>query len=229
MQTRKLIAALSLASMLASSGAYAAGIPVFDGVSAANFITSLQNDATQITALQSQVTSLQRQIDMNTGSRGMGALATSSAASQWSGVLQGIMNTTGSYSQLIGNIIAQRAVLTAQQKGKLSPAHQEILARLWQMGAIQKVIAETTATKATQQLTEIQSLSAQIDQANDPKAIADLNAALSAKKLELDNTRMQLYAAEQQMQAEQRLIELRQRELAVARLGTRETSTIRIR
>ena len=113
--------------------------------------------------------------------------------------------------------------------GKLSPAHQEILARLWQMGAIQKVIAETTATKATQQLTEIQSLSAQIDQANDPKAIADLNAALSAKKLELDNTRMQLYAAEQQMQAEQRLIELRQRELAIARLGSRETSTVRIR
>lgn len=229
MKINRIANTLALLSMLASSGAHATGIPVFDGAAAMNFLSSLENDATQITALQSQVTSLQRQIDMNTGSRGMGALATSSTASQWGGVLQGIMNTTGSYGQLIGNIIAQRTVLTAQQKGKLSPAHQEILARLWQMGAIQKVIAETTATKATQQLTEIQSLSAQIDQANDPKAIADLNAALSAKKLELDNTRMQLYAAEQQMQAEQRLIELRQRELAIARLGSRETSTVRIR
>lgn len=219
---------LALLSMLASS-AHAAGIPVFDATTAANFLSTLENDKTKISALQFQLDKMQQQIQMNTGSRGMGALATSSTASQWGGVLQSIMNTTGNYGQLIGNIIAQRAVLTAQQKGKLSPAHQEILARLWQMGAIQKVIAETTATKATQQLTEIQSLSARIDQANDPKAIADLNAALSAKKLELDNTRLQLYAAEQQMQAEQRLIELRQRELAVARLGTRETSTVRIR
>lgn len=221
--------ALFLVSLLTSQGANATGIPVFDGAAAMNFLSSLENDATQITALQSQVGKMQLQIQMNTGSRGMGALATSGTASEWSGVLQQVMNVTGSYGQVIANVISQRALLTAQQKAKMSPVQQEILTRLWQLGAIQKVMAEVTTTKASRQLTEIQMLSSQIDNASDPKAIADLNAAMAAKKLELDNTRLQLYAMEQQMQAEQKMIELRQQEMEIMRAGTTSSVAVHIR
>lgn len=213
----------------APAPAHATGIPVFDGAAAMNFLSSLENDATQITALQSQVGKMQQQIQMNTGSRGMGALATSGTASEWGGVLQQVMNVTGSYGQVIANVISQRALLTAQQKAKLSPVQQEILARMWQLGVIQKVMAEVTTTKASRQLTEIQSLSNQIDNANDPKAIADLNAAMAAKKLELDNTKLQLYAMEQQMQAEQKMIEMRQRELAIQNRGTSADMQVTVR
>lgn len=221
--------ALFLVSLLTSQGANATGIPVFDGAAAMNFLSSLENDATQITALQSQVGKMQQQIQMNTGSRGMGALATSGTASEWSGVLQQVMNVTGSYGQVIANVISQRALLTAQQKAKMSPVQQEILTRLWQLGAIQKVMAEVTTTKASRQLTEIQMLSSQIDNASDPKAIADLNAAMAAKKLELDNTKLQLYAMEQQMQAEQKMIELRQQEMEIMRAGTTSSVAVHIR
>lgn len=214
----------------ASANVQAAGIPVFDGVTAANFIQTLANDSTKIAALQSQVQSMQQQIAMNTGSRGMGSLGMSNSASQWGGVLQQVMNTSGSYGQLIGNILANQAVLTAQQKaGRLSPAQQEILSRLWQLGAIQKVMSEVTMTKASTQLTEIQALQNRIDSTNDPKAIADLNAAIAVKKLELDNTKMQISAMEQQMQSEQRMIEMRQRELAIQNRGTSADTQISIR
>lgn len=230
MQTNRIAATLTLLAVLASSDSFAAGIPVFDGVTAANFVQTLANDATKITALQSQVISMQQQIAMNTGSRGMGALSFSNASSEFGGVLQQVKNASGNYGQLIGNVIANQAVLTAQQKaGQLSPAQQEILGRLWQIGAIQRVMADLTTTTAARQLTEIQALSGQIDTANDPKVVADLNAAIAVKKLELDNTRLQLYAMEQQMQAEQKLIELRQRELATERLGSSSTIQVRIR
>ncbi|HEX5338582.1 MAG TPA: type IV secretion system protein [Gallionella sp.] len=230
MQTKRIVATLSLLAVLASSDSFAAGIPVFDGVTAANFVQTLANDATKISALQSQLQSMQQQIAMNTGSRGMGALSFSNASSGFGGVLQQVKNASGNYGQLIGNVIANQAVLTAQQKtGKLSPAQQEIFARLWQIGAIQKVMADLTTTTAARQLTEIQALSSRIDTANDPKAVADLNAAISVKKLELDNTRLQLYAMEQQMQAEQKLIEQRQRELAMERLGSSSNAQVRLR
>lgn len=230
MQTNRIIATLTLLAALASSDSFAAGIPVFDGVTAANFVQTLANDATKISALQSQVQSMQQQIAMNTGSRGMGALAFSNASSEFGGVLQQVKNASGNYGQLIGNVIANQAVLTAQQKaGQLSPAQQEILARLWQIGAIQKVMADLTTTTAARQLTEIQALSSRIDTANDPKAVADLNAAIAVKKLELDNTRLQLYAMEQQMQAEQKLIEQRQSELAMERLGSSSNAQVRLR
>jgi type IV secretion system protein VirB5 len=229
MQIRKIIVALSIASMLASSGAQATGIPVFDATTAANFLATLENDATKITALQSQVTSLQRQIDMNTGTRGMGSSAVSSAASEWGGILQQISTSTGSYGELVKSVVANQSALTPESKAKMSPAQQDIYARLWNLGAMQKVIADTTTITAARQLTEIKALSDKIDTADDPKAIADLNAALAAKKLELDNTRLHLYAMDQQMQAEQRLIEQRQRELAIESIGSRETVTIHIR
>jgi len=229
MKTINATTTLFLALLLASQGAGAAGIPVFDATTAANFLSTLENDQTKISALQSQLGNMQQQIQMNTGPRGMGALATSGTASEWGGVLQQVMNVTGNYGQMIANAIAQRALLTAQQKAGMSPAQQEILARLWQLGAIQKVMAEVTTTKASRQLTEIQALSSQIDNASDPKAIADLNAAMAAKKLELDNTRLQLHAMEQEMQGEQKMIELRQQEMEIMRAGTTSSVAVHIR
>lgn len=221
--------ALFLALLLASSGAQATGIPVFDATTAANFLSTLENDATKITALQTQVTTLQRQVDMNTGTRGMGSTALSSNASQWGTTLQNVKSSTGSYGTLIAQIVADQALMTAAQRGRLSPQQLDIVTRLWNLGAMQKVVADLTATKATTQLTEIQTLTDKIDTTNDPKAIADLNAALAAKQLELDNTRLQLYAMDQQIQAEQKLIEQRRRELIKQRSGTSSSMSVTVR
>lgn len=229
MKTINTTTALFLALLLASSGAQATGIPVFDLAAFTNYLSTQESDVTKIAALQSQVASLQHQIDMNTGTRGMGSSALSSEAVQWGGVLQQVMNSTGSYGSLVAQVIADRALMTAAQKGQMTPQQRDMLARLWHLGAVQKVMADLTTTTAARQMTEIQALSNKIDTADDPKAIADLQAALAAKKLELDNTRLQLYAMEQQMQAEQKMIELRQQEMEIMRAGTTSSVAVHIR
>lgn len=224
---------LLLASMLAYNGAFAAGIPTFD---ISNFIQqglALDNDVTKIKALQYQVDSWKRQIEMSTGSRGMGTRAALMAVrdlpGSWNSILQQVQSTTGTYGQMVNSIITSNAGLTPDQLNRMSPNMKDILMRTRNLGAMQKAMADTTTDVAGRQLMEIQGLTDQIDQANDPKAIADLNAALNAKKLELENTRIKLFAMDQQIQAEQKLIVSRQHEVALSRIGTADTARVTVR
>lgn len=222
-----------LASILAYNGAFAAGIPTFD---ISNFIQqglALDNDVTKIKAMQYQVESWKRQIQMSTGSRGMGTraalMAVKDLPGSWSSILQQVKTTTGGYGQMVNSIVTSNAGLTPDQLNRMSPNMRDILMRTRNLGAMQKAMADTTTDVAARQLLEIQGLTDQIDQADDPKAIADLNAALNAKKLELENTRIKLFAMDQQIQAEQKLIAQRQHEVVLSRIGTADTARVMVR
>lgn len=233
---KKAIVSLTLvASILAVTSSYAAGegIPTFD---ISNYIQqglSLDNDVQKIRALQYQVDSWRRQIEMTTGARGMGARAAMVAVrdlpGSWNSILQQVQSTTGTYGQMVSAIVSSNASLTPDQVNRMSPGMKDILMRTRNLGAMQKAMADQTTDVAGRQLMEIQGLTDQIDQASDPKAIADLNAALNAKKLELDNTRIKLSAMDQQIQAEQKLIAQRQHEVALGRVGTSDTARVTVR
>ncbi|HUW50030.1 MAG TPA: type IV secretion system protein [Sulfuricella sp.] len=224
-----------VASMLAGTAVHAAGagIPTFDIANYINQGLSLDNDVQKIKALQYQVDSWKRQIEMTTGSRGMGARAAMVAVrdlpGSWNSILQQVQSTTGSYGQMVNSIITSNAGLTPDQVNRMSPGMKDILMRTRNLGAMQKAMADQTTDVAGRQLMEIQGLTDQIDQANDPKAIADLNAALNAKKLELENTRIKLSAMDQQIQAEQKLIAQRQHEIALSRVGTSDTARVTVK
>lgn len=224
-----------VASILAGTTAIAAGagIPTFDIANYINQGLSLDNDVQKIKALQYQVDSWKRQIEMTTGSRGMGARAAMIAVrdlpGSWNSILQQVQSTTGSYGQMVSSIITSNAALTPDQLNRMSPNMKDILVRTRNLGAMQKAMADQTTDVAGRQLTEIQGLTDQIDQASDPKAIADLNAALNAKKLELENTRIKLSAMDQQIQAEQKLIAMRQHEVALSRVGSADTARVMVR
>lgn len=225
--------ALTLITVFISVDAFAAGagIPTFDIANYINQGLSLDNDVQKIRALQYQVDSWRRQIEMTTGSRGMGARAAMIAVrdlpGSWNSILQQVQSTTGSYGQMVSSIITSNAGLTPDQLNRMSPNQKDVLVRTRNLGAMQKAMADQTTDVAGRQLMEIQGLTEQIDQANDPKAIADLNAALNAKKLELENTRIKLSAMDQQIQAEQKLIALKQHENALQMLDTSQPSRAR--
>lgn len=216
-----------IATMLAmslSSGIAAAdgGIPVFDATSYMQWLQALQNDTEKIAELKGQLQAMQQEIKNTTGTRGMGQLvglgAAQSLMASWGSILQQVQTSTGTYGQLVGQIKANNAILTPGQVGNLSPQQQQLLERTRNLGALQKSIALTTMNVATQQIQDIQNLTNQIDQAQDPKAIQDLNAALNAKKMILQNTQMQITGMNQQIQAEQKLIEQQQDEITVSRI-----------
>lgn len=225
--------AFALLSVFISVNAFAAGagIPTFDISNFINQGLALDNDVTKIRALQYQVDSWKRQLEMSTGSRGMGTRAALVAVrdlpGSWNFILQQVQSTTGTYGQMVNSIITSNAGLTPDQINRMSPSMKDILMRTRNLGAMQKAMADQTTDVAGRQLMEIQGLTDQIDQANDPKAIADLNAALNAKKLELDNTRIKLFAMDQQIQAEQKLIALKQHENALQMLDTSQPSRAR--
>ncbi len=210
----RIVATIALA--LVFDAAHAQGIPVMDATAIAQQVTQLNNDMQKLASMAQQVRYWQQQMDMFNGNRGMGALAAITAVKglpgSWDTLLQQIQTTSSSYGSMVRSITGTNAVLGADQIGRMSATQQAMLSRMRQLGATQKSIADTASGIAGQQLKEVMTLTSQIDSATDPKAIADLNAALNAKKAELENTRMQLWALEQNVEAEQRLIAQAQRE-----------------
>lgn len=229
MRINLLIIVASVGALFASS-ANAGGIPTFDAAQAMNMVRTIENDATKIAALQAQVESWKQQIAMSTGTRGMGTLAKVHAAQNlpgtWSSILQQVKNQSGSVGDLVSSINKEIAVLTPEQQARMSPAQADIIIRSRNLAAMQRATSEMTTTVAAGQLQEIQALTNQIDQANDPKAIADLNAALNAKKLELANTQIQIYAQDQRIQAEQKAIEQVRQENAQDLIDTSKPSRL---
>ncbi len=202
-----------LATALASTDAIADGIPVFDVANSLNFVQSLANEVRQINTLQ-------QQINNTTGTRGLGGLAVPGAVkslpNSWATMLQQVQTSNGNFGQLVSSIVGTNAVLTPDQIAKMSPVQQALLVRTRNLGAMQQAMATTTSQVAIGQMQEIQGLQSQIDTANDPKAIADLTAALNAKNLELANTQNQIAAMNQQIEGERAAIEQQQRENELA-------------
>jgi len=217
------ILSLLLITALASTDAIADGIPVFDVANSLNFVQSLANEVRQINTLQ-------QQINNTTGTRGLGGLAAPGAVNNlpnsWATMLQQVQTSNGNFGQLVSSIVGTNAVLTPEQIAKMSPADQSLLFRTRNLGAMQQAMATTTSQVAIGQMQEIQGLQSQIDTANDPKAIADLTAALSAKSLELANTQNQIAAMNQQIEGERRAIEQQRDETNFA--ASRQPGSIHI-
>ncbi|HRM67374.1 MAG TPA: type IV secretion system protein [Comamonas denitrificans] len=150
------------------AGAANAQIPVTDiahiTTSVTNQVESISKWAMQFNQLQQQITQYQQQYSAITGSRGMGALLDNSALkaalpADWQQVLTDVKKTS--------------AYVT--ERGKYPT-----LSGLPKANALYDVIASQNAImgdlygKANNRLSLIQSLTAQIDSANDPAAKADL-------------------------------------------------------
>ncbi len=227
---RTMIATLLAVALSPAMAAADGGIPVFDVTAYAQWLQALQNDTEKIAELKGQLQAMQQEIKNTTGTRGMGQLvglgAAQSLMASWGSILQQVQTSTGTYGQLVNQIKSNNAILTPGQVSTMSPQQQQLLNRTRNLGALQQSMAMTTMQVAGQQIQDIQNLTNQIDQAQDPKAIQDLNAALNAKKLELQNTQMQIAGMNQQIQSEQRLIEEQQREMAISRAGSSSTMQV---
>lgn len=150
------------------AGAAHAQIPVTDiahiTTSVTNQVESISKWAMQFNQLQQQITQYQQQYSAITGSRGMGALLDNSALkaalpADWQQVLTDVKKTS--------------AYLT--ERGKYPTFSNAPKANaMYDVVASQNAIMSDLYGKANSRLSLIQSLTAQIDSANDPAAKADL-------------------------------------------------------
>ena len=150
------------------AGAANAQIPVTDiahiTTSVTNQVESISKWAMQFNQLQQQITQYQQQYSAITGSRGMGALLDNTALkaalpADWQQVLTDVKKTS--------------AYVTERGKyptfGNLPKTNA-----MYDVIASQNAVMSDLYGKANNRLSLIQSLTAQIDSANDPAAKADL-------------------------------------------------------
>ena len=150
------------------AGAAQAQIPVTDvasiSTSVANQVESIAKWTQQFNQLQQQITQYQQQYAAITGPRGMAALLDNSALkaalpADWQQVLTDVKKTS--------------AYLT--ERGKYPTFSNAPKANaMYDVVASQNAIMSDLYGKANSRLSLIQSLTAQIDSANDPAAKADL-------------------------------------------------------
>lgn len=150
------------------AGAAQAQIPVTDiehiTTSVTNQVESISKWAMQFNQLQQQITQYQQQYSAITGSRGMGALLDNSALkaalpADWQQVLTDVKKTSA--------YITERGKYPTFSNAPKANAMYDVVAS-------QNAIMSDLYGKANSRLSLIQSLTAQIDSANDPAAKADL-------------------------------------------------------
>jgi type IV secretion system protein VirB5 len=211
----------------------AGGIPVFDAASnalqtadnalqQASWMQQAQDMATQIMTLRNQYDQLRQQYQSMTGTRGMSELLNNSTFQQARRTLPpdaqqilGLANG-GSYGNLGGmiNSIKQSATSLNTSSFNGQTAYNQWNTDLNRISS-DKALSMEAYNDANQRLQNIETMIDQISQTEDPKAIEELQARISAENAIIQNEHAKLQALAMLASAEKELSEKRDREISI--------------
>jgi len=197
--------------MFVSVSAFAQGVPVIDASNLAQAVQQVAAWEKQYAQMQQQISSLQSQLQSITGTRNLGTILNDPSLQQylpnnWQSLL-GSSNLSGTASDIYNQNKKYDACVSLI--GDAKTICQGVAAKPSQdQGA-----AEDAYVKAQQQMKQIQSLMAQINQTNDPKAIAELQARISAEQAMILNTQNELLLYKMAAAAEAKIQDQQQNEL----------------
>jgi type IV secretion system protein VirB5 len=162
-----------------------------------------------------------------TGTRGMQNLLSGTnrnyLPSNWSQLTATASQGGGTYGSLSSGIQTQmtaNAVLTPAQLALLSPAERAQVQSARQTAATLQTAANQAMTTTSARFASIQQLINTIGSAQDPKAIADLQARISGEQVMLQNEQTKLQLLFQAAQAQEWARQQQAREQAVASIGS---------
>ncbi|MDF3846656.1 P-type DNA transfer protein VirB5 [Achromobacter denitrificans] len=228
---KKLSASCILAVGIAASSAAFAQIPVTDGASIAksveNQIETMAKWKMQYDQMVSQIDQMKQQYAAVTGARGMGELFNNPQLrdylpQDWQGVYDSVKS--GGYAGLSGraeSIYDKNKVYDACA-GFVSNEQRTNCEAQAVKGAQDKAFALDAYDAAKNRLSQIDQLMRQINQTQDPKAIAELQGRIAAEQAMIQNEQTKLQMYQMVAAAEDRLQEQRQREINAKVLANRE-------
>lgn len=228
---KKLSASCILAFGIAASSAAFAQIPVTDGASIAksveNQIETMAKWKMQYDQMVSQIDQMKQQYAAVTGARGMGELFNNPQLrdylpQDWQGVYDSVKS--GGYAGLSGraeSIYDNNKVYDACA-GFVSNEQRTNCEAQAVKGAQDKAFALDAYDAAKNRLSQIDQLMQQINQTQDPKAIAELQGRIAAEQAMIQNEQTKLQMYQMVAAAEDRLQEQRQREINAKVLANRE-------
>ncbi|RBH74643.1 P-type DNA transfer protein VirB5 [Xanthomonas oryzae] len=221
--------ALILAATLALSGTAFAGVPVTviaDVPAITNQIETMAKWKAQYDQMASQINQMQKQYDAVTGPRGLGQIMNNPALrdylpSDWQKVYDSVR--TGGYNGLSGSAAAiYDANKVFDACGRMATGAQRTACEAAAVKPAQdKAFAGEAYAAAKSRLDQINSLMGQINQTQDPKAIAELQGRIASEQAMIANEQTKLQLFQMMAQADEKLQEQRQREINAKQLARR--------
>lgn len=210
---RKILAALVIAGASVTSAN--AGIPVIDAANLASAIEQVVAWGQQFQQMQQQYNSMRAQFESMNGSRGIAGLLQNPQLYEYlprdfTQVLTsnggGGMNATSMVNSLKLYGIEQTSINPNSPAGKLFQAGQN-------QNAVFRMLGEQGYKAMNDRLTQLSSLTSSIDAAQDPKAIADLNARIASEQAFIANEQSKLAVMAQLQAAQDRIRQQQGREI----------------
>lgn len=232
---KNLSISLILAGGLSLSSAAFAQIPVTDGASIAkqiaNQVETIAKWKLQYDQMMSQIDQAKQQYDSLTGSRGLGTIMNDPAMrdylpGDWQAVYDSVRS--GGYSGLTGT---GKSVYDANKIydacGHFTIAQQRTSCEAQAVkGAQDKGFALDAYNAAKSRINQIDQLMQKINQTQDPKAIAELQARIGAEQANIQNEQTKLQMYSMVAAAEDRVQKQRQREINAQVVDKRSYPTL---
>ncbi|MEE9937519.1 MAG: P-type DNA transfer protein VirB5 [Achromobacter xylosoxidans] len=212
---------LILCGTLATTApAHASGIPVIDGASIADraikHAETIAKSAEQIAVLKDQLDSQRRQLESLTGVRNLGDILNNPAIREAlpedaRQVLRKANVGGGEFGEVLKRIEREERLT-----GNYETDRKNLDTRAENLTLRSQALMEQTQKAMTARMTQVSKLQAQINQTEDPKAIADLQARLLVEQANIQVDQSRADGLQRQLQAEQALMEAQADKLAAS-------------
>jgi type IV secretion system protein VirB5 len=203
---------------------------VFDAQALAANMQQLASWAQQLQQMKAQLDQQTGTLQSMTGNRGMGnvlplANAARNYLPQGAGDMVDVLNnTSNSYSGMgshIQALVSNNSILSKASLTNMNmlPAQSKLLTdRRINAAAVQSISAQGMAN-ASARFNYLQGLMGQINNTTDPKAIAELNARITAEQTMMTNEQTKLQQTVSLMQSREAVTQQQQNELAIQQTG----------
>lgn len=215
-QKRALKAAIAAAAISSASPmqpAFASGIPVLDIAGLIQAIETVQTAYSQLTELQSQLKQAEKTYDAMTGPRGMSALLDNPELREYlpedmADVLSALSEDVDKYKKA-NRLLKDGAWQDAAMQAAKWLDDKETSA------ATDLANSEKAYKKSGERIEQYRDFVDEIDESQDPKAIADLQARIQAENVYLQNEIVRLQSLQMAQAAKREMQEVREREMLV--------------
>lgn len=224
------ISIIAVVLLLAVAPAAHAQFAVIDIASVTQLIQQVQTAVQELQTAQSELAQARQSYQAMTGTRGMQNLLSGTNrnylptdVTSLEATLSGSGGTYGALASTVQAAMTTNAVLSPAALASLSTAERNAIMAQRQAVALQEGVSSQALANSSARFVQVQQLISTIGSAQDPKAILDLQARISAEEGMLQAEQTKLQVLYQTLRAQQAAEEQVSREQAIADVGSLRT------
>ena len=224
---RSVMPVLALIALFAVAPAAQAQFAVIDVASVTQLIQQVQTAVQELQTAQGELAQARQSYQSLTGTRGMQNLLSGTNrnylptdVTSLEATLNGSGGTYGALASSVQAAMNANAVLSPSALASLSVAERNAILAQRQVVALRQGISQQALANSSGRFAQMQQLINTIGSAQDPKAILDLQARISAEEGMLEAEQTKLQVVYQTVQAQQAAQEQAAREQAIADVGS---------